>query len=135
MLRSSLVISIAAVGYTAFIGKSANGNDGCAYRATLRGPPIINSGNNEGVWLLTSSPSRWLAVPMGQSTRLPACIKIARIVKFWAMGASTASNEQCLALMQLSGTGRGRALVYNAYIGFTIEFKNGVHQIVTGNID
>jgi hypothetical protein len=39
--------------------------------------------------------------------------------------------------MQLSGTGRGRAraLVYNANIGFTIEFKNGVHQIVTGNID
>lgn len=33
------------------------------------------------------------------------------------------------------GTGRGRALGYNANIGFTIEFENGVRQIVTGNID
>lgn len=98
-------------------------------------PSIINSGNNEGVWLLTSSPSRWLAIPMGQSTRLPAGIKIARIVKFWAMGASTASNAQCHALVQLSGIGRGRALGYNANTGFAIEFENGVRQIVAGNID
>ena len=252
--------SIADVRYAAFIGESANGNDGCAYRATLSGPPaLINSGNNEGVWLLTSSPSRRLAFRKGQFTGLPTGVKIARIVKFWAMGNSTASNAQCLALVQLSGTkvttandqalllwqenatvavlmregdlapgcggarigvisrveadawassyaviasltssdfnsnlalftgitmsrgnpttevslrrpflrlrkgqrfenqpspiksialpskntpasgaggtGRGRALGYNANIGFTIEFENGVRQIVTGNID
>lgn len=79
---------------------------------------------------------------MGQSTGLPMGIKIARIVKFWAMGGSTASNVQCAicnvqchALVQLSGTGRGRALGYNANTGFAIEFENGVRQVVAGNID
>lgn len=97
--------SITNVRYSAFIGESANGNDGCAYRATLTGPPAqINSGNNEGVWLLTSSPSRRLAFRKGQSTSLPSGVKIARIVKFWAVGNTSASNAQCLALVQLSGT-------------------------------
>lgn len=107
----------------------------CLPRHSEWPPSIINSGNNEGVWLLTSSPSRRLAIPMGQSTGLPTGIKIARIVKFWAMGASTASNAQCHALVQLSGIGRGRALGYNANTGFAIEFENGVRQIVAGNID
>jgi WD40 repeat protein len=97
---------LAGATYSAFIGESGNGDDGCAYRATIAGPAsLVTTATNEGIWLLKSTPSRKLAFRKGQSTALPSGVKIAKIVNFWAAGWSIASSSQCLALVQLSGTG------------------------------
>jgi hypothetical protein len=95
--------ALAGVTYSAFIGESANGDSGATYRATLIGTGVTTA-NNEGVWVLSSTPSRRLAFRKGQSLITPVGVKIARVVSFWAMG-STLIDNQCLALVQLSGTG------------------------------
>lgn len=96
-------VALAGVTYSAFIGESGNGDSGATYRATLVGTGVTTT-NNEGVWVLDSTPSRRLAFRKGQSLITPVGVKIARVVSFWAMGYSAATN-QCLALVQLTGTG------------------------------
>lgn len=96
--------SIPNVRYSAFIGESANGDNGAVYRATLSGS---SSSANEGVWVLRGvggPPTKYAAVRKGdQVTSLPGTVKIARIVNFWGMGSS--SESQVIILVQLSGTG------------------------------
>lgn len=96
--------AITGASYSAFIGESANGDNGAAYRATLSGT-AVTSATNEGVWVLDGTPSRRLALRKGQLLGTPAGVKIARIVSFWSMGNGTVANNQLLALVRLLGTG------------------------------
>lgn len=95
--------AIAGVTYSAFIGESANGDNGAAYRATIGGTGVTTA-TNEGVWVLKGDASRRLALRKGQALVVPVGLKIARIINFWSMGFGAASN-QLIALVQLSGTG------------------------------
>ncbi len=92
------------VNYSAFLGESANGDAGAVYRATLTGTGVT-AANNDGVWVMDSTPQRRLAFRKGQTLLpLPGLI-IARIINFWSMGNSNLSENQVLALVQLAGTG------------------------------
>lgn len=96
--------ALAGVTYSAFIGESGNGDNGAAYRATLTGTGVTTA-TNEGVWVLNGTPTRRLAFRKGQSLIAPAGVKIARVINFWSMGDLSIARNQCLVLVQLSGTG------------------------------
>ncbi|MDB6138893.1 MAG: quinoprotein [Verrucomicrobiaceae bacterium] len=89
--------------YAAFIGESSNTFNSVDYRATLSGLAAdVNTTNNEGIWRLNDAAVHRLILRKGQTTGLPAGVKIAKLVSFWEMNGTT---EQTLALVQLSGTG------------------------------
>ena len=92
---------------SAFIGESSNGVNDIVYRATFSGgTPAATMANNEGLWIIDSTPSNHLLLQKGESLILPsgAAVKVARIISFWGMG-QLASESQALVLVQLSGTG------------------------------
>jgi hypothetical protein len=89
--------------YSAFLAESCPADGGEVYRATLTGTGVTTA-SNEGVWVLNSTGARKLALRKGQSLAALPGLKIARIVQFQAIGVDS-STFQCLAIVQLSGTG------------------------------
>lgn len=113
------------VNYSAFIGESANGDEGAVYRATILGTNVT-AATNEGVWTIDSVPQRRLAFRKGQTlTPLPG-LTIARIISFWSIGYSSPDFSQVLALVQLAGAGVNAA-TDQALITFQTD---GTHNIL-----
>jgi hypothetical protein len=95
---------IAGVRYSTFLGECSNDDNAVLYRATLSGPPaVVTASNNEGLWLLDSALSRRMVVRKGDAIGAGNTAKVARIIQYWALGSSPATN-QALVLVQLSGT-------------------------------
>jgi hypothetical protein len=95
---------VSGVTYSSFIGEASNDLDTAFYRATVTGDPGagVTTANNEGIWAYDSAFAiRRLMVQKGS---ILFTDKIARIISFWGT-ANTASVEQAIVLVQLSGSG------------------------------
>lgn len=96
---------LADVRYSAFLGECSNDDNAVLYRASLSGLPAqVSIASNEGLWLQDSALSRRMVLRKGDSIGAGSSAKVARIIQYWALGNSPATN-QALVLVQLTGTG------------------------------
>ena len=96
---------LADVRYSAFLGECSNDDNAVLYRASLSGLPAqVSIASNEGLWLQDSALTRRMVLRKGDGIGGGNTAKVARIIQYWALGNSPATN-QALVLVQLTGTG------------------------------
>jgi len=96
---------LADVRYSAFLGECSNDDNAVLYRASLSGLPAqVSTASNEGLWLQDSALTRRMVLRKGDGIGGGNTAKVARIIQYWALGNSPATN-QALVLVQLTGTG------------------------------